>query len=290
MMKKIAIVFATTLALSTITPAQASLAPSVVIIDSGFNAKSIPGAKEVCIIAAGIGCNNSKGFDESAGSAGSNIPIATRFIKEWNHGTIMADIVRQINPNANLILIRTAIVTKTGGVNVGGVSDFQAAVKWVIANKTTYNISAISLSRGQHTWTKTSGTCPINQSLRSDIISLQNLGVATVVAAGNDGDKARLDYPACISESVAISGIYSSSYTPKIFSSYRETRGTNSGVDTDFYAYGNFSTVLGPVAESTSASTAAFAGYWSKVSNGNYSETYKKIASQALQRFVNVLQ
>jgi hypothetical protein len=47
---------------------------------------------------------------------------------------------------------------------------------------------------------------------------------------------------------------------------------------------------VGKVAESTSASTAAFAGYWSKVSNGNYLETYSKIAStMTAKKYVDVL-
>jgi hypothetical protein len=52
---------------------------------------------------------------------------------------------------------------------------------------------------------------------------------------------------------------------------------------------GNFQTIAGPVAESTSSSAAAFAGYWSKVWNNSYADTYRKISSQASQRFVNVL-
>jgi hypothetical protein len=198
----------------------------------------------------------------------------------------MADIVRQVNPNANLIFIRNAIVTSKGAVNIGGIEEFKRSLQWVIDNKTKYNISVVSFSRGQHK----ASPCSIDKTVQSQIIALQNLGIATAIAAGNNGDKTYIDYPACIPEAVAISGIYSQNYTPKVWSSYRQTFGTNSGVDTDFFAMGNFNTIAGPVAESTSSSTAAFAGYWSKVWTGSYSETYKNISQNALQRFVNVLQ
>jgi hypothetical protein len=202
----------------------------------------------------------------------------------------MADIVRQINPDVNLIFIRNAFAVPSGAVNIGGIREFNLSLDWVIANKEEYNITAVSFSRGQNTWTKKSNTCPVDATTQSQIISLQNLGVATAIAAGNNRNKTNISYPACISEAVAISGIYSSSYTPKVFSTYRQTFGTNSGPATDFFVYGNFTTVAGKVAESTSASTAAFAGYWSKVSNGNYFETYSKIAStMTSQKFIDVL-
>jgi hypothetical protein len=272
-----------------IAPANASEKPSVVIIDSGFDTSKVQPIKEVCILVVQR-CNNGSSFDESAGSSNTSSTMSRNGQREWNHGTIMADIVRQINPDVNLIFIRNAFVVPSGAVNIGGIKEFNLSLDWVIANKDRYNISAVSFSRGQSTWTKRSSTCPVDVTTQNQIISLQNLGVATAIAAGNDRNKTNISYPACISEAVAISGIYSSSYTPKVFSTYRQTFGTNAGPATDFFVYGNFKTVAGPVAESTSASTAAFAGYWSKVSNGNYFETYTKISStMTSQKFIDVL-
>ena len=288
-MKKLAIFLSVTLALFGIAPANASEKPSVVIIDSGFDTSKVTPIVEVCVLTLKF-CPNGTTFDESPGSSNANATMSANGQKEWNHGTAMADIVRQINPNANLIFIRNAFVNKSGAVRTGGIKEFNLSMDWVIENKEKYNINAVSFSRGQNTWTKTSSVCPVDLATQSQIVVLQNLGVATVIAAGNDRNKTNISYPACISEAVAISGIYSQNYTPKVFSTYRETRGTNSGAATDFFAYGNFTTAAGKVAESTSASTAAFAGYWSKVSNGNYFETYLKISStMTLQKFVDVL-
>lgn len=286
-MKKI-ISLGVALSFLSVAPAYALEKPSVVIIDSGFNSSLFSPTKEVCILVT-KNCNNGAAFDESIGASDTKVPLLANWKSEWNHGTIMADIVRQVNPNANLILIRNAVVTSKGAVNIGGIDEFKLSLQWVINNAKKYNISVVSFSRGQHTWIS-KGSCPIDLGIQSQITTLQNLGVATAIAAGNNADKTNIDYPACIPEAVAISGIYSQNYTPKIWSSYRETFGTNSGVMTDFYAMGNFNTVAGSVAESTSSSTAAFAGYWSKVWNGSYENTYKNILQNALQRFVNVLQ
>ena len=288
-MKKISILAAMAVAISTITPAYAAPQTSVVVIDSGFASNKLNPIKEVCILVT-KNCNNGNAFDDTVGSSNTNLSLLPNWQSEWDHGTKMADVVRQVNPNANLILIRNAIVTSRGAINIGGIEEFRLSLKWVIDNAKKYNISAVSFSRGQHTWVSKNTGCPVDTGIQGQIIALQNLGVATVIAAGNNGDKTNIDYPACIPEAVAISGIYSQNYTPKIWSSYRETRGTNSGALTDFYAMGNFQTVAGPVAESTSSSAAAFSGYWSKVWTGSYSETYKNIAQNALQRFVNVLQ
>ena len=289
MKKIISLCAGVALLLTGVTPAVADEKPTVVVIDSGFDSNLLNPIKEVCILVV-KSCNNGQQLDESIGSSDTPITIRSNWLGEWAHGTKMADIVRQINPNANLILIRNAIVLPSGAINIGGTKEFELSLKWVGDNAKKYNISAVSFSRGSNAWIKTGKGCPIEQGIQNEIINLQNLGVATVIAAGNNGDKVNVSYPGCIPEAVTISGIYSQNYTPKIWSSYRETRGTNSGALTDFFAMGNFNTIAGPVAESTSSSAAAFAGYWSKVWNKNYSETYKNISQNALQRFVNVLQ
>lgn len=288
-MKKAAFTLAVAIASLGVAPAQAEERPTVAIIDSGFDTSLIKNViAEACIVTISYGCNNGKLVDESAGASGTPIKIMRNWQSEWSHGSKMAGVINQINPNANLILIRNAIVLKSGAVNIGGEKEFSSALEWVIANKTKYNITAVSFSRASNLYTK-KGICPVNKDIQSKIISLQGIGVPTIIAAGNNADKVNVSYPACIPEAVAISGIYSSSYTPNVWSSYRPTFGTNSGVLTDFYAYGNFKTAAGLVAESTSSSTAAFAGYWSKVSSGSYFETYEKLSKSTSNKYIDVL-
>jgi hypothetical protein len=287
MKKLISIASAIALSLS-VSPVHAEEKTSVVIIDSGFDSELLNPTKEVCILVT-KSCNNGTAFDDSVGASDTSLTLMPRWQSEWAHGTKMADIVRQVNPNANIILIRNAIVTPKGAINIGGTKEFALSLQWVKDNAKKYNISAVSFSRGSNTWVKAGKGCPIDTGIQSKIVDLQSLGVATIIAAGNNGDKVNVSYPGCIPEAVTISGIYSQNYTPKVWSSYRETRGTNSGALTDFFAMGNFKTIAGPVAESTSSSAAAFAGYWSKVGNGVYQQTYDSILHSSKNKFVDVL-
>ena len=200
-MKKIIIAaIAASLFSLTVTPAQAAEKPTVAIIDSGFDASLIKNVvAEVCIVKIKYGCNNGKLIDESAGSTGTTIPIMNNWKSDWDHGTKMATIVNQINPDANVLLIRNALVLQSGAVNIGGEIEFGLALDWVIANKQKYNIQVVSFSRGSNLVTKT-GVCPIEKGLQQKIISLQGLGIPTIIAAGNNADKVNVSYPGCIPE------------------------------------------------------------------------------------------
>lgn len=240
MKKKFAILATIAMLSAFTTPAVATERPTVVIVDSGFNRSVINNVvAEMCIVKLSYGCNNGKLFDDSFGSGSTSITVLKNWKSDWDHGTKMASVVNQINPDANLILIRNALVLKSGAINMGGEAEFGLALDWIIANKQKYNIQAVSFSRGSNLKTKT-GVCPIEKGLQQKIIKLQNVGVPTVIAAGNNGDKVNVSYPACIPEAVAIGGIYSQDYTPKVWSSYRKTFGTNDGVALDFFGAKSF--------------------------------------------------
>ena len=325
-MKKFAAVFAAFLvSLTAIAPVQAAEQSTVVIIDSGFNSELLPNAnivQEVCVVSISVGCNNGKGFEEGPGASGHNYPIRSTYLKDWQHGTIMADIVSQINPDANIILLRNAKAVR-GTIIAGNIKDFELALEWVAQNTDKYNIVAVSFSRGDHSYaTKASNTsaiqkniatyekviatlqrskasearlapyfaklaefqsqlnnlapCPVDSSVRADIVSLQNLGVATIIASGNDADKKYVDYPACIDEAVAVSTL---AWYDNNDGTANAANNTNISEKTDFVVDSEFNTVLGRVVLSSSAATAALAGYWSKLDTGSFQGTYDTIVS-----------
>lgn len=257
---------------------------------------------------------------QAAGSSStSSVQIQSAYLKDWNHGTQMASIVNQVNPDANLILIRNSRVSSNGIVTPGGEKDFEAALEWVAQNASQYNIVAVSFSRGDHSWAKKSSgsssevaklerivnllksrnypayriaayearleaaraavkgpECPVSESIQSDIVSLQSLGIATLIAAGNDGDHNYIDYPACISESVAVSTM---ARYGNADGTANPSNNTNISTKTDFVVIGDFNTVYGPVALSSSAATAAMAAYWAENATGNFATTYNSIVS-----------
>lgn len=318
-MKKIIFGLAIALAFTTVSPAQADTPGTVVILDSGFDASAFGSnvVEELCITNGG-GCNNNTGFQIGSGSSGSNTKIKPQYLQDWNHGNDMAQSVLKINPNAKLILIRTSKVY-SGSIIPGNEKDFVKALEWVSANAYKYEIVAVSMSRGSHSYVSTNkqiatlngtiklyntmvenlrkGTnkkmlaiyeakladlktqllafgdiaCPVDAKTDSLITNLQSLNVATIIATGNDADKKYVDYPSCIDSAVAVSASDNSGQPQYV---------SNVSSNTDFLVS----------ATTTSEATALLAGYWSKISGKTFSEKYGKIASSAVQKFVNVLQ
>lgn len=154
-MKKLAVLFAALMFATGIVPAQASSAPAnIAIIDTGFESSRISNVvHEVCVVSFTMGCNNNTGLQEGPGAAGSSTAILARFRNDWNHGTIMADIVNQVAPDAGLVLVRNARVIR-GNVLAGTLDDFSAALNWIERNAEKYNIVAVSFSRGSDAYFK----------------------------------------------------------------------------------------------------------------------------------------
>lgn len=325
-MKKIAVLFAALLVMVGVTPAQADQPATVVVIDTGFEASQLDNViLEVCVVSIRIGCNNNSGFEEGVGASGSSFPVRSRFAKDWQHGTIMADIVNQVNPEANLILIRNSKVIR-GNVIAGNLADFEKALEWVQDNAIKHNIVAVSFSRGSNGYFKKASSnaaietriaafervigiykarnmspatiarfeamladlkaqlggvalCPSNPGIESDIVALQSLGVATLIAAGNDGSRTNINEPACLEPAVAVS-------TRSIYDNddgtANPTLNTNIGEATDFLALGTYNTSFGRVAESSSAATAALAAKWVRAYAGSYASTYELLKNSGV--------
>ena len=215
-------------------PAQAEQQKAIAIIDASFDAKLIGGdVLEVCVVSSTI-CSNTA------------IPRNASQYKAYNHGTIMADIVRSQNPDAKLILI-TAGTTRTGVVNT---VNFNEALKWINSNNETYNIKSVSFSynAGVGSTCKPKATGVNVNTLHSEIINtisvLKSEGTLIYAASGNYGSGNRIDYPACIDDVVAVgSNLYRGSqpksdivfngptYNSKILKSFRTSLQDSFAID-----------------------------------------------------------
>jgi hypothetical protein len=156
-LKKLAVFLSITISMLGIVPANANsvsedVAPTVAIIDTAFNASlfgdSVIG--EVCITAGG-GCNNRTGFEIGSGSSGANIAVKPRDLENWNHGNLMAKTILESNPNAKLLLIRNAKVYGNAVLS-GTEKDLSVALSWIESNADAYNVVAVSVSRGSHSY------------------------------------------------------------------------------------------------------------------------------------------
>lgn len=193
MTKKMSIALIATIAVLGITPAQAQQQESIAIIDGYFDAALIDGSvQEVCVVSASA-CSR------------VSLPKADWHYRNFNHGTIMADIVRANNPNANLILIRAATVTTNTVTGFG----LEAALDWVAANRNTYNIKKVSFSynvgNGATCLPSAAGLNArvMHSNIVEDVSNLLQSGTRVFAAAGNHSAR-RIDYPACISDVVSV--------------------------------------------------------------------------------------
>jgi hypothetical protein len=291
-MKKVAVGLAAIFGLVFLQPATASVDKSIVIIDTAIDS-SIPALKaklvqEVCILDSRP-CPNGTKFQEGLGSA--TLPSSQALTGGFEHGTIMSLIANKVNPDVNIIFIRIAGVLPNGKISTFSDIEIARALDWSIANKQKYNIVSVSASLGNHNVRTGANYCPIttrHDSLIKNINTLSSMGVATMFAAGNNRDIARVNFPACIPSAVTVAG----ATEDKAISPF-----SNGGPTVDFYALEAFDTQV-KRSVGTSAATAAFSAYWAKNYKGTYQLTYdhmKSISQKAVGRntqtnlFVDIL-
>jgi subtilisin family serine protease len=129
------------------------------------------------------------------------------------HGTHVAGIIGSsstsyagVAPEANLIGLK--VLGADGSGSFGAVED---ALKWVIANRTKYNIVSINLSLG-------SGNYNVNPYafLDDEFAALKNAGVFIAVAAGNSyysyQSQAGLAYPGVSPNVVSVGAVWDSNF------------------------------------------------------------------------------
>lgn len=197
-MKKVTLLLVGLFAIAGIAPAQASIqAPSkesIVIIDAHVDASLIGGdVVEVCVVEARL-CDR------------HDLPRNANQFRSYNHGTIMADIVRSHNPDATLILVRAANLTTSVVTGIG----LGLALDWVEANREQYNIKSVSFSYNAGNGARCTPATPgknvsiAHREIVASVANLRSAGTTVFAASGNYGAGNRIDYPACISDVVAV--------------------------------------------------------------------------------------
>jgi hypothetical protein len=181
--------------------------PTIAIIDTALDS-SIPIlngriVQEVCILESGY-CPNGEYFMEGKGAA----LLPTNFLIKngFSHGTIMASTFAMHNSNTNIVFIRIIGASPTGArENVSGIS-LSNALGWVYKNKDIYNIQAVSMSQSANVKNGGYNYCPDLFDLSEKISDLYLVGIPVFLPTGNSGHKYKIDWPACIDESIAVGG------------------------------------------------------------------------------------
>lgn len=194
MMKKIAALIAALFLVVGIAPAQAQPQNAIAIIDANFDASLISGSiLEVCVVGEALCQRDDK-------------PRSSSQYRNYNHGTIMADVVRANNPGAKLILIQAANIKTSVVTGVG----LASALDWVQENRNRYNITAVSFSYNSGNGDRCLPSSPghnvidMHNRIVDDVSNLKAMGTPLFAASGNYGSGDRIDYPACIKDVVAV--------------------------------------------------------------------------------------
>ena len=210
---------ATTIAI-TVMPAQANLKPKTVvptlaILDTALDT-SIPSIKsrlvaEVCIL-DWASCPNKTKFMEGTGA--SVLPMSMLSTNNFNHGTQMVSAAIAANPNINIVFIRIVGNTSAGKVQTYGLNTLVNALTWVNNNKAKYNIVAVASAHATNApvikRSASSAYC-LPTAVDTVISNLNNSGVPVFFPSGNSGGNTsmngKIEWPACISQSIAVGGV-----------------------------------------------------------------------------------
>ena len=234
---------------------------------------------EVCMV-DWTSCPNGKSFMEGPGAA--YMPPNLIKLNGFEHGTEMTSIILANNPNVNIVFIKIIGNTSTGQRQITFESAVYNALNWVYANKDKWNIQAVTMSQGHHNLLAGDNYCPNTPNTKASIQKLISVGIPTFFPAGNGRDYKRIDWPACIDESISIGSVDQvgditsySNFDP---------------VKLDFLTLGNMQATIpgGTVINvaGTSASTAVAAAQWVAVKQAkpalSYTDEYNLLSSKAV--------
>lgn len=229
-------------------------APTIAILDTAIDT-SLPEFKdkivqEVCII-DWTTCPNGLSYMEGPGAA--SMPANLITLNGFDHGTQMASIFIKNNPDAKIVFIKIIGNTSTGGRQVALESTVFNALNWVKKNSSKYNIKAVSMSQGHHNL-GAAGTdyCPNTPITKQSVIDLASVNIPVFFPSGNGRDYNRIDWPACIDESVSVGYVDQQGEM--------SASSNNDASKLDFFDYGFWqATAPGGVVKNVAGSSAAVA-------------------------------
>jgi hypothetical protein len=280
------------IALTLIVPATSNAAnlsnktqvPTVAILDTALDT-SLPIfngriSYEVCILEWNS-CPNGKSFMEGPGS--TRLPSNIISKNGFNHGTQMASIFVANSPDINIVFVRIIGNTATGDRQIANEVTITNALDWVLKNKDTLNIQAVTMAQGHHNLGYATNYCPNTPATQSRLKTFVSSGIPVFFAAGNVGDLKRIDWPSCIDDSISV-GASTAQDELAIYSNYDENK-------IDFVALGN-TIASQPVTgkqvavRGTSASTQIAAANWlavKKIRPGiSYQDLYTLMRNSAI--------
>jgi len=248
--------------------------PVIAILDGAFET-SLPIFKDRILFEACVtewaSCPN--GLSEMEGPGSSTIKQEWISKNNFGHGTQMASIAALENPKVKFVLVRVISIDHNGSRLVSSESTVYNALDWIIKNKDRFNIHSVSMSQGYRIPYSVKNYCPHTPMTEEKIKALIDAGIPVFFPSGNSGDLYKINWPACISSSIAISATAENSTIAR-YTDYDQYK-------TDFFAKGsskainiNNKTIN---AIGTSVATVIAATQWATIKSVNKSLTYAQI-------------
>ncbi len=172
----------------------------VVVLDTGVE-RSHPDldggvVAEKCFVLGGCAPDGGDTGDEAPETSG--------------HGTHVTGIItgdghvapRGVAPDAEVIVVRVF-----NGQLVGRVSDWVAALDWVLAHHAEWSVRVVNMSLGTDAaWP---GDCDAEQPALAEVVArLRAVGVAVFAASGNEARADGMTAPACVAGVLSVGAVY----------------------------------------------------------------------------------
>jgi hypothetical protein len=251
-----------------------NLPPTVAVLDTALdtNVNTLQGkvAYEVCILEWNS-CPNGKNFQEGPGS--SYIPLKFFNKNGFEHGTQMTSTLTEANADVKVVFVRIVGHTATGSRQITNEVTFVNALDWVINNKNRFNIQAVTMSQGHSNFLNSANYCPNTPRTVEKIKSLAAMGVPVFLPAGNSRDYKRINWPACLDDSVSVGAVTDYDEIP-IWSNVDVSK-------VDLYALG-FASAMRPTSQrvnisGTSVSVQIAAAKWMELKKAKPELTYTQL-------------
>jgi hypothetical protein len=271
------------LALTLLIPATANAAnlsnktvgtPVIAILDTALDT-SLPIFKDKILYEACVtqwaSCPN--GSFEMEGQGSSVLKPEWISKNGFSHGTEMASIAVATNPNVKIVFVRIIGANRLGFRQATGEATVYNALDWVIRNKDKFNIQAVSMSQGQTVTSNSVDYCPKTPITEGKIKALASAGIPVFFPTGNSRSYSKIDWPACIPQSIAIGA----TMPTKTIAVY----GNHDPLLTDFFALGTTRAITAGGKEinvaGTSASTVIAATSWATIKSSKPNLTYDQM-------------
>lgn len=257
---------------SSVYPVHAAPTQAIAVVDVGANTSLFTNiVTEVCIVEM-LACPNGKPFMEGKGAADTGVPKN----RAVDHGTNMLSIINKVNPNVGLIPIRIVATTPAGNPGLYTNGAVKQALDWVAANRTKFNIVAVSVSQG-----KIFTGCGVPAGTAEVVASLKANNVPVIAAAGNDANWTSMMSIACLPDVISVGatdnpdpGVNGIAFCKTC----APTIARYSNGNPTFYLNGRWYVTQGngstKFTVGTSNATASMAAWWVLNLKSTYAETY----------------